>query len=418
MGTTNQTRIFTASCVALIVTAMTFAIRAGILDELSPSFDLSDTELGWINGMAFFGFPVATMVGGLIYNLIGAKKMMYVAFAGHLLGLALTITAGGFWGLLISTFCIGFANGTVEAACNPLIADIYHDNKTTMLNRFHVWFPGGIVVGSLAAFAMGGMGIGWQTQIAIMLIPTAIYGYMIFGLDFPEMAHSETSTSTNVVSLFTPLYLFMLICMSLTAVTELGTQQWVERILGSSGAHPMLVLAMITGLMAVGRQFAGPVIHTLKPPGVLLASAVIATIGIYAMSVASGPMVYLAAILFAVGVMYFWPTMLGFVGEYLPRTGALGMSLIGGVGMFATGIWQPVIGSWLDGARTVAIERGLAGDAAELEAGQATLDNLALFPLALIVLFTVLILVMKRQGIQPVTSDKVAMDKAAELPQP
>ncbi|HUF74538.1 MAG TPA: MFS transporter [Gammaproteobacteria bacterium] len=418
MSASHQSRIFAASCVALIVTAMTFAIRAGILDELSLSFDLSDTQLGWINSMAFLGFPLATMIGGLIYNLIGPKKMMYVAFAGHVLGLALTITAGGFWGLLISTFCIGFANGSVEAACNPLIVDIYHDNKTTMLNRFHVWFPGGIVIGALAAAAMGAMGFGWQLQIAIMLVPTAIYGFMIVGLEFPPMSHSEMSTATNIRSLFSPLYIFMLICMSLTAVTELGTQQWVERILGASGAHPMLVLAMVTGLMAVGRQFAGPVIYRLHPPGVLLASAVIATIGIYAMSIASGPMVYLAAILFAVGVMYFWPTMLGFIGEYQPRTGALGMSLIGGVGMFATGIWQPVIGGWLDGGRDAAVAEGLVGNAVELAAGRATLDNLALFPLALIVLFAALIVVMKKQGIKPIVSEQVALDKAAEMPQP
>lgn len=418
MSASQQSRIFAASCVALIVTAMTFAIRAGILTELGEDFSLSDFELGWINSMAFLGFPVATMVGGLIYNLIGPKKMMYVAFAGHVLGLVLTITAGGFWGLLISTFCIGFANGSVEAACNPLIADVYHDNKTTMLNRFHVWFPGGIVIGALVAAAMGAAGLGWQLQIGVMLIPTAIYGFMILGLDFPPMAHSEMSTATNIRSLFSPLYLFMLVCMSLTAVTELGTQQWVERILGASGAHPMLVLAMVTGLMAIGRQFAGPVIHRLHPPGVLLASAVIATVGIYAMSVASGPMVYLAAILFAIGVMYFWPTMLGFIGEYQPRTGALGMSLIGGVGMFATGIWQPVIGGWLDGARDAATAEGLVGNAVELAAGRATLDNLALFPLVLIVLFAALIVVMKKQGIEPAVPAKVALDKAAEMPQP
>jgi MFS family permease len=418
MSASNQTRIFTASCVALIVTAMTFAIRAGTLTELSNEFGLTDNQLGWMNSMAFWGFPIATLIGGLIYNTIGAKRMVYIAFFAHLVGLVLWMTAGGLEWLVFSTLVIGFANGTVEAGCNPLIADIYHENKTTMLNRFHVWFPGGIVIGSLVGFGMGEIGLGWRLQVAIMLIPTAIYGYMLFGLKFPETTHAETSTGTNIRSLMSPLFLFMLVCMSLTAVTELGTQQWVERILGNSGAHPLLVLALVTGLMAIGRQFAGPVIHKLHPPGVLLGSAVIATIGIYAMSMASGGMVYVAAILFAIGVMYFWPTMLGFVGEYQPRTGALGMSLIGGVGMAATGYWQPVIGTWLDDARVDAAAAGFVGDAIELEAGRATLDNLALFPLALIVLFTILIVVMKRQGIQPVATDSEAMDKAAEQPQP
>jgi MFS family permease len=354
MNASNQSRIFLTSCIALVVTAMTFAIRAGILTQLGDDFTLSDTSLGWINAMAFAGFPVAMMVGGLIYNAIGPKQLMHIAFIGHVLGLVLTITAGGFWGLMISTFCIGFANGSVEAAANPLIADMYHDNKTTMLNRFHVWFPGGIVIGSLVSFAMTGMALGWQLQIGIMLLPTIVYGYLTFTLEFPEMVHSETSTATNIRSLFVPLYIFMFVCMTLTATTELGTQQWVERILASSGATPMIVLALVTGLMAVGRQFAGPVIHRFHPPGVLLGSAVIAFVGIYAMSMASGFMVYVAAVLFALGVMYFWPTMIGFVGEYLPRTGALGMSLMGGIGMFATGIWQPVIGHWLDNARNAA----------------------------------------------------------------
>jgi len=398
MSTYNPSRIFAASCLALTVTAMTFAIRAGILGQLSSSFVLSDTQLGWINSMAFLGFPVATMLGGLIYNLIGPRKMMYVAFAGHLLGLVLTIMASGFWGLLISTFFIGFANGSVEAACNPLIADIYHRNKVTMLNRFHVWFPGGIMIGALLSAAMSKLGLGWQLQIAMILIPTVIYGYLVFTTKFPEMKHSEMSTRTNIRALFSPLYLFMLFCMSLTATTELGTQQWIERILSSSGAHPMLILAMITGLMAVGRQFAGPVIHRLHPTGVLLMSSIIAAAGIYFMSMASGPMVYVAALLFALGVMYFWPTMLGFVGEYLPKTGALGMSLIGGVGMFSAGWWQPVIGSWLDDSRANALASGLSAEAADLAAGQATLANMALFPLVLVVLFSLLFVFMRRSA--------------------
>ena len=396
MSNVNLSRIFNASCVALIVTAMTFAIRAGILNDLQSGFGFTDTELGWITGMAFFGFPVATMVGGLIYNMIGAKKLMYISFSCHLLGLMLTMGASGFWTLLISSFCIGFANGLVEAACNPLIADMYHKNKTTMLNRFHVWFPGGIVIGALVSTAMGAMELSWQMQIATMLIPTAIYGYMIFGQTFPEMKNSELSTAINIKTLFTPLYLFIVFCMTLTAVTELGTQQWVGRILGSTGAHPLMILALTAGLMAVARYFAGPVIHKFNPMGVLLGSSVLAAIGLYLLSISTGSMVYVADIIFALGVAYFWPTMIGFVGEYIPKSGALGMSLIGGAGMFSLSIWSPVIGGWIDAARQQAQESGLVGDAAELAAGQVALTNIALIPLVLIVLFTGLYLTKKK----------------------
>ncbi len=429
----NRNRLFLASCVALTVTAMTFAIRAGILTELSEAFGLNDTQLGWINAMGFLGFPVATMIGGPLYNTLGPKKFLWVAFVGHVLGLVLTMTAGGFYGLLISTFLIGFANGSVEAACNPMIADMFPDNKTTMLNRFHVWFPGGIVIGSLVVIAMEAMGLGWQAQIGIMLIPTAFYAFLIFGQEFPPLVSND---GFDFKKLFPPIYLTIVIAlvlvaasdltlynwvgseiglyikggllvlvavlvyikfgalyavfafaMSLTATSELGTQQWVERILGNAGAHPMVVLILVTGLMAAGRFFGGPLIHRFKPIGVLFGSSIVAAVGLYLMSMATGPMVYVSAILFAVGVMYFWPTMLGSVAEYTPQTGALGLSFMGGVGMFAVSMWQPVIGGWLDQERAAALAEGVSAEAAELAAGQAALDNIAIFPIVLIVIF-------------------------------
>jgi MFS family permease len=392
----NKNKLFIACCLALTVTAMTFAIRAGILGQLSQDFSLSDTQLGWINAMAFLGFPVATMLGGLLYNFLGAKKLVLIAFIGHLLGLLLTMNAEGFWTLLISSFCIGFANGSVEAACNPLIADVYHKNKTTMLNRFHVWFPGGVVIGALISKGMTDMSFGWQAQIAIMLVPTLIYGYLIFTQKFPETTNINTSTSVNIKALFSPLFLFIAFCMTLTTTSELGTQQWIERILGSSGASPMIIMAMITGVMAVGRYFAGPLIHKFNPAGVLLYSAVVTTLGIYSMSIATGNMVYFSALLFALGVTYFWPTMVGFVAENIPKSGALGMSILAGIGMFAVSMWNPIIGSWIDKARLEALTVNSSPELAELAAGQATLANLSIFPFVLIFAFTALVIFMRK----------------------
>lgn len=393
----SESKLFIACCLALTVTSMTFAIRAGILGQLSESFGFSDTELGWINSMAFLGFPVAIVLGGLLYNSIGAKKMMIVAFVGHVLGLVLTIGASGFWTLLVSTFCIGFANGAVEAACNPLVAEIYKDKKTAMLNRFHVWFPGGIVIGALISKLFTDSGFSWQSQIAVMLIPTAIYGWMMLTLVFPSPARFTASTSKNIKALTSPLFIFMVFCMTLTATTELGTQQWIERILSASGSSPMLILALITGLMAVGRFFAGPLIQRFNSVGVLLLSAIVASIGIYTMSIATGNIVYIGAILFALGVTCFWPTMIGFVAEQCPNTGALGMSLIAGFGILAVSIWNPIIGGWIDSARQSAEAQNLSGAAADLVAGQAALSNLFIFPLMLIVAFSALLLITRKQ---------------------
>lgn len=413
MSVNNHNKLFVASCLALTVTAMTFAIRAGILGQLSKDFGLSDAQLGWINAMAFLGFPIATMVGGLIYNLVGAKKLVLIAFAGHIVGLILTITAGGFWTLLVSSFCIGFANGSVEAGCNPLVARLYSDNKTTMLNRFHVWFPGGIVVGALVSKFMTDFGFGWQTQIAVMLLPTVIYGYLILGQEFPENEAADTSTANNVAALFSPLFLFIAFCMTLTATSELGTQQWIERILGAAGASPMLIMAMITGVMAVGRYFAGPIVKKFNPEGVLLYSAVVTTAGIYSMSISTGYMLYMSALIFALGVTYFWPTMLGFVAEYIPQAGAFGMSMLGGIGMFAVSMWNPVIGGWIDDAREDAFSENGDPQLAELIAGQATLESLNIFPLVCVGAFLLLNLYMRKRR-NALTANSVSSISAAD----
>lgn len=410
LSDTQKSRLFTLSCIALTVTAMTFAIRAGILGQLGEQYGFSASELGWIASMAFFGFPLATIFGGILYNALGARTLLYLAFLCHLLGLASTIYADSFVGLMISTFLIGFANGSVEAACNPIVADAYPDNKTTMLNKFHVWFPGGIVIGAIVSFVMTQLEIVWQWQIATMIIPTLIYGGLLINAGFAKPKRELVSSSNNIKELFNPIYLFLAICMVFTATSELGTQQWIEKVLGASGAHPMLVLALVTGIMAIGRYFAGPLVHKFNPIGVLLGSAITTSLGIFLMAQASGPMVYMSAVIFALGVTYFWPTMIGSVAEYAPKTGAIGLSLIGGVGMLAVAGMQPLIGGWVDKAQADAAALGASPEQVAASAGPAILSNMLIFPLILIVAFSVLYIVMRKklsQNIPQNISNKV-----------
>lgn len=378
------------SCLALVVTALSFSLRAGILVQLGDEFGLSGTQLGWINGVAFLGFPIAIFVGGLVYNEVGPKRLMIIALVGHVAGILLTAGANGFWLLLVSTFFIGLGNGAVEAACNPMIADMYHRNKTTRLNLFHVWFPGGIVIGSLLTFFLGDL-IGWRLLILLMLLPTAVYAYLIFTEVFPKTMNTVSSTVENIKALANPLFIALVILMTLTAATELGTTQWIERVLYGSGAHPMLVLGLIFGIMALARQFAGPIVHRFNPIGVLLGSAIVSTAGIFLLANTSGNLIYISAAVFAFGVTYFWPTMLGTVGEYLPRTGAIGLSIIGGMGMFGLTVWNPVIGGWIDSAREAALTSGVTAEMAEVAAGQAVLQRLNILPVILIVAFGVLL---------------------------
>ena len=395
----NNKRLFYGSCFALITTALSFSIRAGILPQLGESFNLTAQQLGYINRMWFLGFPISMVLGGIFYNTIGPKNIMRFAFVAHTAGILLTIYAGGYGGLLISTLLIGLGNGCTEAACNPMIADSYEGKMmNTLLNRFHMWFPGGIVLGSVVSLFMTNWGMSWQAQIWIILVPTVIYAYLFYGQIFPKPRSAESaSLKGNLKAMATPLFIFISICMTMTAISEFGPTQWVELILSKSGAQPMLVLALITGIMAFGRYFGGEFVHKFDQTGVLLGSAVVASLGIFLLSTFTGGMVYVAAVLFAVGICFFWPNMIGFTAEKIPASGAIGMSIVGAFGMFSVSIWQPIIGGWIDSARKRAAATGMEGDALELIAGQETLQSMITFPVILIVLFTFLLFWVKKR---------------------
>ncbi|WP_438479199.1 MFS transporter [Oleiharenicola lentus] len=400
----NPSRLFTASCVALIVTAMSFALRAEATGEWIKEFNLNNEQVGWVSGTAFWGFTLAMMFGGPLVDSLGFKRILGIAFVGHAAGILLTIFAWDFWSLFAGTLLFGIANGSVEAACNPLVATLYPNNQTTKLNHFHVWFPGGIVIGGLLAFAFGKLGFGWKAQFATMLLPLVAYGFLFIGQQVPRTQRAERGESAG--SMFTaclaPGFILMVVCMLLTAATELGSGNWIPNILSHAGVSGILVLVWITGLMAVGRMFAGPFVHKLSPPGMLVMSAILSTIGLYTMSHSTGPMLFVAATIFAFGVCFFWPTMVGYVAENYPKTGALGMAIIGGAGMLSVSFVLPIIGKWYDAGIVARTPAGAAptGDtlaAIQAAAGLEALGKVAILPAILVVVFA-LLLVFRRKS--------------------
>ena len=414
MQAINRKQLFIASCLSLLVTSLSFGIRAGILGRLGVQFQLNAEELGTIAATAFWGFPLAIIIGGMVVDVIGMKRLLEGAGIFHLAGILLTIFATGYWSLFISTLLIGLGNGTVEAACNPLVATIYSENKTTRLNYFHLWFPGGIVIGTLLVYFFDRLGIGWQIQVGVMIIPTLIYLYLFSKLKFPvtERVSSGVSSSQMYKALLNPLFILMIILMFGTAITELFTGQWIDVLLKNVTDNAILLLTIETGVMVVGRAFAGPVVHRLSPSGVLLMSAIFSAIGLYVLGHTTGNMLFLGALLFGIGVCYFWPTMLGFVSENLPKTGAVGMNLMGGAGMFAVSVYMIFMGGYYDRlvaeklpqVTTNASDAAAALNEAKKAAGPEIINVTLIIPIVLIAAFIVLNFYMrgrKKKVLQP-----------------
>ncbi|HCU19610.1 MAG: hypothetical protein A2X05_10145 [Bacteroidetes bacterium GWE2_41_25] len=416
MDNTKKAQLFNASCVALVVTALAFATRGSFVEAWATEFDLTHTQVGWIIGTAFWGFTLAMVFGGPLVDIIGLGRIISIAFFCHVAGIVLTIIATGFWTLFISTLLIGIANGSVEAACNPLITSMYTDDKTRRLNRFHAWFPTGIVIGGLVVYLFNNIGLNdWRYAMGIMLLPTFVYGYMFLKKQFPqtERVVSGFSYKDMLKACVSPLFLFMAASMLLTAATELGTNQWISALLANVSDNPILLLVWISGIMAVARQFGGTVIHNLKSTVVLLTSSVLAFIGCLLMGYTSGALVFASAGIFALGIAFFWPSMLGFVSENIPQSGALGLAIMGGVGFLGGAIAQPVMGAIFDAQTAASIPVGQTIEAlkaaaagtqeaatwaqVQLTGGALTLRMVALVPAVLIVSFTFLHIWKRKQ---------------------
>lgn len=409
----NKKRLFNAISLALVVAALTFAIRANLLGTLGREFGLTPLELGRVASAAFWGFTIAMFIGGPLTDIIGLKWMYLFAFLGHAIGIVLTIYAQDYFLLFVSTLFVGLGNGFIESASYTLVSSMYSDNKTEKLSRWHIWFPAGIVIGGVLAYFLTLLNFGWKIQMAVMLPPTLVYGYMLLNQEFPKSERVKLGVSYKEMlkECLRPLFIFMIFCMFLTSATELGTNQWIAELLSTVGVPSILLLVFINGIMTLGRANAGFMLKRFSVTSLLLFSAVFSFLGLLWLGYAEGYMAFAAAGVFAVGICYFWPTMIGFVSETMPKTGAVGLSLMGGVGLLSTALIQPYFGEMYEYQLSKAIPsntsaeelmNAVSGDAAilweqtKLVAGANTLLFVSILPAILIVAFLILHLVIRK----------------------
>jgi MFS family permease len=378
----NSRRLFVASCVALVASAFSFVIRQDVLPAWGRSFDLNATHLGRIGGMAFWGMAVAMAIGAFVCDRLGMKRMLGFAFLCHLVGTVGTLATPYLSGvgvspyilLCISTFLVGSANGLVEIGINPLAATLFPSEKTHKLNILHAWWPGGLMLGGLLALGISyvlglevggaaktaeGTMFGWQLKTGLILVPMLIYGGLFLFESFPptERVASGVSTEDMLKQALRPMFLLWAFCMLLTASTELAPQGMQSLVLEkTAGMNGTYVLIYTSLMMFILRHFAGHILHRISPVAMLTGSSLLSAIGLYALSFAYDfPTAIAAATIYGLGIVYFWPTMLGVTAERFPRGGAFVLGLMGCVGNLAIGVVQPWMGGVNDQITLAAI---------------------------------------------------------------
>jgi MFS family permease len=395
----HRMRLLYAGFMAILAAGVGFAIRGGIFDNWAGEYGFSGLQLGAIGGAGFIGFCFGIIGGGVVVDKIGYGKLVIAAFACHVLSAVVTFmpAAGAttesaytflYWGM----FIFAFANGLLEAVANPLVATLFPENRTHYLNIVHASWPAGMIIGAVIGWILDDkMGVHWKWQLAIYLIPTVAYGVMFLGQKYPRSPASEKGLSLGqmfkdvgligalvacfLLSLFFKdnlglpavaayglagallvlvgvitkfsigsfLLFFLFIAHALVGAVELGTDGWIQNITGNIlTSQQGKFLFIWTSLIMFSLRFCAHFIESklkLSPVGILLACSILACIGLnLASHMTSFITAVLALTVYAVGKTFFWPTMLAVASDRFPRTGAVAISIMGGIGMLSAGL--------------------------------------------------------------------------------
>ncbi len=422
--TLDRKRLYHVGNLSIFMIGLGFAVRTNIAPNLQADIydkiDLANSAamVGAALGATFTGFAMTLLFGSALVDLIGMKRMLLLSALGYIAG-ALGLLAAAMMPvdgmvetvILVSLLLTGLGWGAVEAASNPMVAALYPEEKTHRLNILHAWWPAGIVVGGLMGMAITALGLPWELNMLVLMLPALVLAWMVATSIFPvtERVAAGVSYGDMLAELVKrPLFWVFWVCMYLTAAAELAPGSWVNISLSNIvGMQGIVLLVYVSALMFVMRHFAGPIVARISSVGLMFVSCLAAGIGLYLLSRADSPVLaFAAATVWGIGVCYMWPTMLAIVSERFPRGGALAMGLMGFAGGMSIQFVLPQMGAIFDTAKARA-----AGGAEQLSslspeamqevvriASVESFQSVAFIPLLLLPVFGLIWLTDRRKG--------------------
>ena len=420
----HRKRLYHVGNLSIFMIGLGFAVRANIASNLQEDIydkiDLVNSAalVGEALSATFMGFALTLLFGSALVDLIGMKRMLLLSALGYIAGAVglvfattMAINSSVETVIWVSLLLTGLGWGAVEAASNPMVAALYPEEKTHRLNILHAWWPAGIVVGGLMGYTITRVGLPWELNMFVLLLPALALAWMVSRATFPVTERVAAGVSYGQMFselLKRPLFWVFWVCMFFTATAELAPGQWVNIALSHIvGMQGILLLVYVSALMFVMRHFAGPIVAHISPIGLMFVSCLAAGIGLYLLSLADTPaLAFGAATVWGIGVCYLWPTMLAITSERFPRGGAMALGLMGFAGGMAIKFVLPQMGAIFDTAKAQAA--GGADKLATLSpqamqevlryASVESFQSVAIVPLLLLPVFGLIWLFDRRKG--------------------
>ncbi len=258
------------------------SILSILLEPIKQDLDLSDTQLGFLGGLAFalfystLGIPIAALADR--WSRIKVLSIAIVVWSGMT---AICGLASNFWQLLIARIGVGVGEAGASPPSHSLISDYFPlEKRATALSVYAL----GIPIGSMIGYGIGGWGadtIGWRNTFLLVGLPgIAIAALLFFTLREPPRGLSEAldtkaaqpEPSPRMRDVFAyllgkPSFCFMSVACGLHAFVSYGTGTWnapfLERIHELSRTEIGGWIALASAISAIGTFGGGYLADTL-----------------------------------------------------------------------------------------------------------------------------------------------------------
>jgi fucose permease len=310
-----------------------FVVLGVVLGMLGPALEGLRAQVGAsVSGISFVF--VAQSAGYLAGAVAGGRG--FDRGLGHrLLGCALVLMAAGLLLVTLSrtlvALCgafvvLGLALGLVEVGSNTLLLWARNPTSPSMINGLHFVFGVGALMSPLlvnrSLSARGTVRLAYVGAALAAVLAAAIVASRATPqpVDVSEHARGERAPRRLVVAIAVFFALYVGI--------EVGFSGWVATYahsvgLGGSGTGAALT-AVFWAAFTAGRLGAVGITRRVRPIVVLVSSCVLATLAAGALIVArgNGAPVWIATVVFALGLSPQFASMLAFANEHLPLTGS------------------------------------------------------------------------------------------------
>lgn len=254
-----------------IVNFVDRSILSILLEPIKHDLQLSDTELGFLGGLAFalfystLGIPIAALADR--WSRVKVLSIAIVVWSGMT---AVCGMATNFWQLLIARIGVGVGEAGASPPSHSLISDYFPlEKRATALSIYAL----GIPIGSMIGYGLGGWGsdtLGWRYTFFLVGFPgIAIAALLFFTLREPPRGMSESiadkaaspEPSPKMVDVFKyllkkPSFCFMSVACGLHAFVSYGAGTWnapfLERIHEMTRTEIGGWIALMSAISAIG----------------------------------------------------------------------------------------------------------------------------------------------------------------------